>query len=290
MAAKARLTPADVLRKSEPDYKLGWNAQRRQPMTLRKNPDLSGPKALRRARRLIKIRNVNYSRGSCMASVRVHRLRRAIASGSRVLLILAPAVLTATVTTTLTGKFDASAISIPWWIIIGGILGVVLLGYQAYAEYKLRTYDPTWAYKFDERFYGDEIKNARAKAATILKSNQGKLRRTNPELDDIDNILDFFEDVGFYVHGDQITPEVAHHHFYHWIRGYYLASRDYIEAWQTTEPRWEYVAKLFKTTHQIENERLKGKAPKSLKDREILTFLNQEIELIPADTSGKIPI
>ena len=27
-ASKARLTPTDILRKSEPDYKLGWNAYR----------------------------------------------------------------------------------------------------------------------------------------------------------------------------------------------------------------------------------------------------------------------
>jgi len=33
------------------------------------------------------------------------------------------------------------------------------------------------------------------------------------ELAKIDDVLDFFEDLGFYQHGYQISPEVIHHHF-----------------------------------------------------------------------------
>jgi hypothetical protein len=124
------------------------------------------------------------------------------------------------------------------------------------------------------------MKRARSKAARLLKDNQGKLRRTDPELADIDEVLDFLEDLGFYLYGDQITPEVAHHHFYHWIRGYYLASRDYIGAWQAKEPtRWERVAELFENTNTIENKRSGGKAPKSLTEMEITVFLKEEIDL-----------
>jgi hypothetical protein len=163
------------------------------------------------------------------------------------------------------------------WIIGGGIVGVVLLACQARAEYKHRTYDPTWAFRFDDRFYDVKFKTIRFKAAKILKNNQGKLRRTEKNLDDIDEILDFLEDIGFYAQGDQITPEVAHHHFYHWIRGYYLAARDYIEAWQTKAqepPRWEHIKELFEITSEIEDES-EGKT--RLSGEEISEFLDEEI-------------
>ncbi len=217
-----------------------------------------------------------------MASVFVHRSRRAIASGSRILLVAGPPVITAAVATA-TKTLDANVISIPWWIIIGGTLAVVLLLVQATAEYARRTYDPTWVFRFDDRFYGEEMQRARSKAARLLKDNQGKLRRTDPELADIDDVLDFLEDLGFYQHGDQITPEVAHHHFYHWIRGYYLASRDYIGSWQAKEPtRWERVGELFDNTNVIETKRSRGKAAKSLTDGEIAVFLQEEIDLCPS--------
>jgi len=219
-----------------------------------------------------------------MASVFVHHLRRAIASGSRVLLVIGPPVITVAIATW-TKTLDANVISIPWWIILGGILGVLLLLGQAVAEYQIRTYDSTLAFKFDDRFYDSEMRSARSKAARLLKDNQGKLRRTDPDLADVDEVLDFLEDLGFYQYGDQITPEVAHHHFYHWIRGYYLASRDYIGAWQEKEPtRWEHVAGLFENTRVIENKLSRGKAAKSLTDEEISIFLEEEIKLCSSNT------
>jgi len=166
---------------------------------------------------------------------------------------------------------------IPWWLIGGGVVGVFLLIGQAYAEYQHRAYDPTWAFKFDERFYGGEIKDSRCKAANVLKNNRGNLRRTDTDLEDIDDLLVFLEDIGFFVQGDQISPEVAHHHFYHWIRGYYLASRPYIEAWQanTAEPpRWKHIEKLFGVTSEIET---KGGGRDTLTGEKILEFLDQEI-------------
>jgi hypothetical protein len=141
-----------------------------------------------------------------------------------------------------------------------------------------RTYDPTWAFRFDDRLYSDELKEARCRAAKILKNNQGKLRSTDKGLEDIDDVLDFLEDIGFYVHGDQISPEVAHHHFFHWIRGYYLAARDYIEAWQEQESAsWMHIKELFETTRQIET---RGKGRTTLTAEQISEFLDSEIRAV----------
>jgi hypothetical protein len=108
-----------------------------------------------------------------------------------------------------------------------------------------------------------------------LKDNQGRLRSTNRGLEDIDDVLDFLEDIGFYVHGDQISPEVAHHHFYHWIRGYYFAARDYIEAWQEQESEsWRHIKELFETTRELETT---GKGRTTLTGEQISEFLDSEI-------------
>jgi hypothetical protein len=222
--------------------------------------------------------------GRLMAAVWCHRLRRAFASGSRVLLVAGPPILTVAVAAG-TKTLSVNVVSLSWWIIIGGVIGVILLLLQAGVEYQVRTYDGTLAFRFDDQFYGDEMRRARSKAAKLLKENQGKLRRVDHELADIDDILDFLEDIGFYEHGDQITTEVAHHHFYHWIKGYYLASRDYIGAWQDKEPtRWEHISELFSNTHFIENKLSKGKVSQSLTDEQISIFLTEEIAVCPQVT------
>lgn len=165
-------------------------------------------------------------------------------------------------------------------IALGLLVGFVLLGFQTYFEYKRRTYDPTWALRFDDRFNSRDIRAARASAAQILKNNIGNLRRRDAELSGIDEILDFFEDLGFYEHGEQLTPEVVHHAFHYWIRGYYTAARDYIEACQEKDPsRWEYVGRLFEVVHEIETERAKGKEAKFLTVDELNDFLEDEIAL-----------
>ena len=75
-------------------------------------------------------------------------------------------------------------------------------------------------------------------------------------LTDIDDMLDFLEDVGLYRRADQISPELAHHHFFHWTRGYWQAAKPYIQAWREKEPaRWSHVEELFDTGCEILNLR-----------------------------------
>lgn len=167
------------------------------------------------------------------------------------------------------------------WLIFGGSVSVLLLCIQAYFEFQRRTYDPTWILRFVDTFDSSEMKQLRAKAAKAIKANRHDLRRRHRDLEDIDDVLDFFEDLGFYEHGGQISPEVAHHSFYHWIRGYYSAARDYLEVWQEEEPaQWEYVTELFETTYETHLARVKCKAVKIINDAQILDFLDQEIGLV----------
>ena len=48
----------------------------------------------------------------------------------------------------------------------------------------------------------------------------------------VEPVLDFFEDLGFYLRGDQFSDEVAHHHFFHSIRGWYSNLESYVEYYR----------------------------------------------------------
>lgn len=156
------------------------------------------------------------------------------------------------------------AVELPTWslvvIIAAVILGAWLIWYQTNLNYKRKTYDPTWGLKYQDRF--DEIGSERLRAATLLRDKtEAELKdlstkEKREELAEIDEVLDFFEDVGFYMQGDYISPEVAYHQFFHWLQGYYLSAADtYIKAWRDRESgRWKHLRELYYITCEIERK------------------------------------
>jgi hypothetical protein len=168
------------------------------------------------------------------------------------------------------------------WVVLGLFLGFVFVSLQTWLEYRRRTHDPTWALKFQEQF--NSLDKQRAKASKCLLSNKdhlNDLEKYEHELSHIDDVLDFFEDIGFYMGGDQISPEVVHHHFYHWIRGYWEASEDYVKAWQSKEPaRWNHLKRLYDTITQVEvHESGLVRAQLVLKPDKVANFLSDEAAL-----------
>jgi hypothetical protein len=176
-----------------------------------------------------------------------------------------------------TSSVSASPFALTWLVesIGAGLLfGLLSLIFQVNLEYTRRTHDPTWILKFQDKFDGDDLKEKRRLAAKTLLERKQDLTRIDDleeQLSPIDDVLDFFEDIGFYVSGDQISPEVAHHHFYHWIRGYWYASRAYVETWQREESaRWNHLLKLLQELDEIENESVPPTA------EELERFLKEE--------------
>jgi len=207
----------------------------------------------------------------------LYRLRRLAASGSPVL-FAGTVALAGLAISSVSRKISLSR------AIVGVVLvlWVVLLGFQMAAEYWRRTYDPTWMIKFDEKFDGEEMRGTRSKAAKALKDDHARLASDGYVSSEINDILDFFEQVGFFMQGDQITPEVAHHAFHHWVRGYYSAANKYLEAAQRREPsNWEFVKRLFEITNEVERERAKKKGKREilLNEAGIAKFLEEEIGL-----------
>jgi hypothetical protein len=166
------------------------------------------------------------------------------------------------------------------WVLL--VVLAVLLGLQMTAEYRRRTYDPTWMFKFDEDFNSDDMRHKRSKAAEDIKNNQTRLTDDDFKSPELDDVLDFFEGVGFLMQGDEMTPEVAHHAFHYWIHGYYVAAREYIETTQNKRPmQWECVKGLFELTSEVEDERRRklAKSEEPLDGTCIAKFLEEEIAL-----------
>lgn len=149
-----------------------------------------------------------------------------------------------------------------------GVVLIVLLILKTRVEYKRRKFDYTLAFIFDEWF--EKLKSQRSEAAKVckryldLKSQKGEVEKWGDiAVDDrekVEPVLDFFEDLGFYLHGDQISDEVAHHHYYHWLLGYYSVLESYIEFYHKHDPNGEpsgyvWIGPLFDRLSEIEKTR-----------------------------------
>ena len=169
------------------------------------------------------------------------------------------------------------------WMGIGVVLSFCVIVVQAYVKYLKDKYDPTLALHY-EKIFDSEMKSDRSMAARLLRDENHHLSEiSNPEqkkkLEGIDPVLDLLDTLGFYMKGDQISDVVMHQHFYYWIRGYWLAARPYIEAWQSDPhegPRWEHIEPIFDATCNVECSN--GKTTKA-RERgiNVAEFLEEEI-------------
>jgi hypothetical protein len=177
-----------------------------------------------------------------------------------------------------------TSLSHVWPFLTGGvIIGVLFWIYQAYSEYKRQTFDPQLAIQYDLRWKGAEDIRKVAAARLLERRTQDSLTLLNDrpeELADIDDALDIIEDVGAFVANEQMSPEVAHHFFFHTARGYWNAARPYIEAMRDTQPAlWRNLPILMNLTGAIESEQsgaARSDDPTILTGPEILTFLEEE--------------
>lgn len=161
-------------------------------------------------------------------------------------------------------------------LVIVGLVWVI----QTMFEYRRATHEPTWAMHYIELWDGDKAEKWRQTAARTLLEDLDREAPTQENFDRIDEVLDILEDVAFYVVGGQISPEVAHHQFYWWIRGYWSASEGYVKKIiASDEPRWEHLEKLHEITSEVERK-INGEKAKTMLDRKDLeSFLFGERDL-----------
>jgi len=180
-----------------------------------------------------------------------------------------------------------------WILFLLAFTGAFFLGKQWYVKYMEMTYDPTWALKFQDRIFSNDMLKKRGAAAKCIIENKERLSdidQIGDKLCMIDWVLFYLEDIGFYVEGMKISPEVAYHHFYHWIRGYYLLTYPYIKAYQARphEKRvWENVEYLYNITSSIAAK--KGESL-TMKEGDLIKFIEEERDLLQNGQTLKCPL
>jgi hypothetical protein len=190
-------------------------------------------------------------------------------------------VLVISVDTFVAGK--APGFDLQWYaklpIVLVFVVALAVIYYQTRLNYQQKTHDLTWALKFQDKF--EEMGAQRFKAAWLLKNKRELLsepKKNRRILGDIDDVLDLFEDVGFYLQGEYISPEVAYQHFYHWVRGYYQSAKEYIAGWQDEEEaRWENLDSLYTTLDELESGPEKRIEEEQFNETERDEFLEEEM-------------
>lgn len=147
------------------------------------------------------------------------------------------------------------------------VVMVIVLIVKTAVEYRHKKYDFELVFIFDEAF--EKLIPQRKDAANVckkyldLKSQKGEIEKwgeiESKEREKVEPVLDFFEDVGFYLHGNQISDEVAHHHYYHWLLGYWSNLESYIQFYHKHDPNGEpsayvWIEPLFERLSEIEKK------------------------------------
>ncbi len=144
-------------------------------------------------------------------------------------------------------------------------------------------FEATLALQLEAQY--EAIKEKRAAAASSLSEylqngNWGAL--TNSE--GLDDVLDFFEDLGLYWKKQQVSEIALHHYFYSAMRTYCQNIENYIADVQKEEGGtiWENVEPLFKRLTEIEAEKLKRLPSDCRWDKATqLDYLKSEMKLKP---------
>jgi len=187
------------------------------------------------------------------------------------------------------------ALSVLHWGVVVGVLLFLLIVVKTWLEYRKRTYDPTLIFQFQREFDALEEKDVRIDAAnvciTFLKLPEDSRKwKSLPrkEQEKLEPVLDFFEDLGFYLNGDQFSDEVAHHHFFHAIRGWYSNLESYIKYYREDrhqEAAYENIQPLYERVSRIEKKYNKPILWLNTDD-EKLEFLKEECDESETDATA----
>jgi hypothetical protein len=128
--------------------------------------------------------------------------------------------------------------------------------------------------KLDDRFNSAEFKRLRATIAeSILEHGKEQI------IDDIEDVFDFFETVGYFVKHNALNKKIVWHTFYVWIHGYWSEGKEDIHLMRQ-EKKDDTLYEDFQWLHnkllKIERARTGKREPELLSKKEITEFFEEE--------------
>ena len=141
-------------------------------------------------------------------------------------------------------------------------------------------FDTTIAKYYDEKFNKRPMIKWRVLAATALKEcyQKGNWDLATNSTDGLDQVLGFFDDLGYDEQHGRISADVIHQYFYDDIAAYYQGSVEYISDAQKEDATYfENIKPLFNDVTKIEMQ--KAGVVMCLTDKDYLEYLRSEIDL-----------
>jgi len=127
--------------------------------------------------------------------------------------------------------------------------------------------------KFNDRFFENEaMKIVRRKAAN------GILTGKNEEVDDV---LDFFEEIGLLLKRKAIDEKFVWHSFYHWVHRYYFLTKSYVDTVRKDDDTiWEDFVWLHDRISNYEKKRRNcSDQDLDLEESDLKEFLQDEMNV-----------
>jgi hypothetical protein len=211
---------------------------------------------------------MDYSPEGIIKSARKRRCVSSLPTGDVIATIAAIATIAPVAITIFSGNMKGSLIALLVVVVIGMVFLVWMVKEKTQSEYKRRTFDPASIAFLQDAFDQLEKGGGRNRAAEVclnfLKMEGEEKNRwkqiPKAEREEVEPVLDFFEDAGYYLNGDIFSDELAHHNFFHWIRGWYSILKTYIEFYQEEKDHEDekttycWIESLYRRTAEIEKE------------------------------------
>jgi hypothetical protein len=136
--------------------------------------------------------------------------------------------------------------------------------------------------RYEDRMIGQRVEAATAISIYLQKGNWGAV--TNEDLDSLENVLAFYDELGFYWKNHEVSTDVLYEHFYNDMRTYCQVGITYIHAEQKKDSPtdWEYVEPLFNELTRMEANRIGKDVSSCIWDTKTLQEnLDSEMRLRP---------
>jgi hypothetical protein len=126
-----------------------------------------------------------------------------------------------------------------------------------------------WLFKLDDQFDSGPFRSKRRSSAISLRN-----KAYDPILEDV---WDFFDTVGLLVRKGVLDEEMIWSRFFHWINGYWKASKQLLEERRGDEKQvWNDFENLFERVTKWEEKERSNSADLEWDDNKIQEFLDEE--------------
>ena len=168
-----------------------------------------------------------------------------------------------------------------WLVVVCSVLYLGTAVSSIRKNAKRRMYDVELAVKYTDVFFKDRKDEVTAGTKELISyHSENKKWGDRENRYDVEPILDVLDDIGFLLHGRQISERVCYQYFSYWIQLYYEASKEYVALRQEEDRSlYEHIPDLYERMMVIMAHKCGNNATQNIyKPDKLLEALNAELD------------